>query len=154
MSLTTQHPVLLHTAAMAGPHVCRKMSLVGVLSTADHARKVLLHVVLASQVTTKAPLVPEALRADLAAERVRAPPVLVVLMVQQGCHPRELLVALLALIGATHVIAAPARAVSCPWSIRTWLAAAETSLAPLQHNASMLFLLGTTCLAHYLCKID
>lgn len=139
---------------MAGPHVRCKMSLVGILATADHARKVLLHVVLASQVTAKAPLVPEALRADLAAERVRPPSMLVVLMVQQSCHPRELLAALLALIRASHVIAGTGAMPCCPRSIGTWLAATETSLAPLQHNASMLFLLGASCLAGYLCNID
>lgn len=78
---------------------------------------------------------------------------LVVLMLQQSCHPRELLVALLALIRASHVIVGMG-AVPCPWRIGTRLAATATSLALLQHNASMLFLLGASCLAHYECKID
>lgn len=77
-----------------------EVSLVGVLASANEALEVLLHAMLAGHVAAEVALVPEALRADLAEERVRPAPVLVVLVLQQSCHPSELLAAFLALIGA------------------------------------------------------
>lgn len=90
------------TDAVARTHVDLEVGLVRIFTSTNQALEVLLHAVLAGQVTTQVTLIPEALWADLTEKRMRSPAVLVVLVLLKCSHPCELLITPFTFISATN----------------------------------------------------
>lgn len=108
-----------------------EMMLVRILLVANQTREILLHLVLAGQVSAQVTPVPEALGTQLTMERMRPSSVNVVFVLKQRGHPREAAATSLAFVVAANL--------GC--RLRTFSDDVSSSLShPLQHNWCTLFL--------------